>query len=524
MKNRSWIAWVIIGILLAIAIGFWLLANAQKNINWTEHYKSDSKDPYGTYLLKELVKYKYADDFTDITKTIDKDLPADVVNANYIYIGNYFNTLTNHEQKSLFEFVERGNNAFISSTQLPYSMGYLLKNGGTFSFDSVDYTISYPDSVTGNTPAATSTEFEEHIDETIGEESSEETETEEYTNEEGIATVTDTLFEEDYADADVYEDDTLITTDYVDSAVASVDTIAAIALQQEDSIRNSYITHLAAVEDNYIVPQLKKPLPNTPGNYSFEVPKQASFLALKPYSRVSIPVSEKLDSSVAVFSMLNDHTYNYVRIPYGKGYLYVFTTPILLTNYFVKEKQGLSHAEEILSVLSNGKLFWDEVPAINRQESESSRPRTPYLKYVLAVEPLRWAWYLLLATVLIYILFESKRKQRIIPVIEPVNNTSIEYVQTTGRLYAQIGNHRKLIQLNMRLFISTIQQKYGVKINLDNPASVQWLATKSGIEAQRFIQLQEEYKRITLPGHEMKTKDLHLFYQQLQFIYKKIQN
>jgi hypothetical protein len=521
MKNRSWIAWVIIGVLLTIAIGFWLLANAQKNINWTEHYRSDSKDPYGTYLLKELLKHKYSDEFTDITKTIDKDLPPDALHANYVYIGNNFNTLTAHEQKSLFEFVEKGNNAFISSTQLPYSVSYLLKNGGTFSFDSANYTILYPDSVTGNTPATTV--FEEHIDETTGEESSDVIPTEEYTNEEEIATESDNMTEEDYSD--VYEADTVVTTDYIDSTtIASIDTIAAIATQQEDSIRNSYITHLTAVEDSYIVPQLQKPLPNAPVNYSFEVPKQTFIGITKSYNRMSIPVSEKLAPSVTVLSMLNDHTYNYVRISYGKGYLYVFTTPILLTNYFVKEKEGLSHAEEILSVLSNGKLFWDEVPPINRQESESDRPRTPYLKYVLAVESLRWAWYLLLVTVLLYILFESKRKQRIIPVIEPVTNTSIEYVQTTGRLYAQIGNHRKLIQLNMRLFISTIQQKYGVKINMDNPASVQWLATKSGIEAQRFIQLQEEYKRITLPGHEMKTKDLHLFYQQLQFIYKKIQN
>ncbi len=523
MKNRSWIAWVIIGVLLVIAIGFWLLANAQKNINWTEHYDSDSKDPYGTYLLKELLKHKYSENFTDITKTIDKDLPADAVHANYVYIGNEFNLLTDHEQKSLFEFVEKGNNAFISSTQLPYSVSYLLKNGGTFAFDTSNYTILYPDSLLSIAPQ-TETEFVEHFDDATEEETPAAPQTEEYTNEEEIATASDTVvMEEDEEYTEVYEADTVVAPVAVDSTMA-VDTTIAIAIQQEDSIRNSYIIHLTAVADNYIVPQLQKPLPNVPGNYSFEVPKQISLFAPTAYSRVSIPVSENLDSSVTVLSMLNDHTYNYVRIPYGKGYLYIFTTPILLTNYFVKEQQGLGHAEEILSVLSNGKLFWDEVPPMNRQQGESARPRTPYLKYVLAIESLRWAWYLLLATVVLYILFESKRKQRIIPVIEPVNNTSIEYVQTTGRLYAQIGNHRKLIQLNMRLFISTIQQKYGVKINLDNPASVQWLATKSGIEAQRFIQLQEEYKRITLPGHDMKTKDLHFFYQQMQFIYKKIQN
>jgi hypothetical protein len=87
-----------------------------------------------------------------------------------------------------------------------------------------------------------------------------------------------------------------------------------------------------------------------------------------------------------------------------------------------------------------------------------------------------------------------------------------------------VGNHRKLIQLNMRLFNSSIQQKYGVRINFEDPASIQWLSIKSGIDAKYFESVYSTFKKYTVPGHTVSTKELHEFYTHMQFIYQKIQH
>lgn len=504
MKNRSWVAWVVIILLVALAIGYWLWINNKKSINWQEHYSSVSKDPYGTYLLKELIKFKYEDNVIDIKKSIQADLPADSAHNSYIFIGAEFE-LSNTEQKSLFEFIEKGNNAFIAAKYLPYSIRYLLKNGGKLSFDSTSHAVTYVDSVVVIPIADTVVLTQEELIEL-------EDDGEEEYDEEGnyVYSVDSTVTDPGIADAD--------TTISADTIYSNDNEAASI---HQNGIETSSAT------GNTIKTTLLSPMPHAKKTYTFNIHEPAhSFIQnKKPYEWQGVSTHAAMDSSCTGLTIMHDSLYNFIRIPYGKGSIYVFTSPILLTNYFTKEKDGLSHAEEILSVLSDKTIYWDEVPAYNRNsENEPNRHAQTTLRYILSNESLRWAWYLLLAAVIVYIVFESKRKQRVIPVVEPINNTSIEYVQTTGRLYAQIGNHRKLVQLNMKLFLSTIQQKYGIKPDLDNPVSIEWLAVKTGVSKERFEALQKEYKRVTVPGHDMKTKDLHTFYQLMQFIYKKLQN
>lgn len=497
-------AWVVIVLLVAFAIGYWLWINSKKSINWQEHYSSVSKDPYGTYLLKELIKFKYENHVVDITKSISEDLPVDSIHSSYIFIGPGFE-LSDAEQKSLFAYIEKGNNAFIATKYLPYSIRYLLKNGGKLSFDSSSHAVTYMDSVVVIPIADTIVMTQEELIELEDDGEEEYDEENNYTYSEDSSSIDPGIA---YADS----------TTSVDTIYSSDNESATI---HEDGIES------ATVLNNSIKTKLLRPLPHAKKTYTFKIhePTNSLIQNIKPYEWNGISMQTAMDSSCIGLSTMHDSLYNFIRIPYGKGSIYVFTSPLLLTNYFMKEKDGLSHAEEILSVLSNEHIYWDEVPSNDRNsENKANHHAQTTLRYILSNESLRWAWYLLLASVIVYIVFESKRKQRIIPVVEPINNTSIEYVQTTGRLYAQIGNHRKLIQLNMKLFLSTIQQKYGIKPDLENPVSIEWLSVKTGISKERFEELQKEFKRVTVPGHELKTKDLHTFYQRMQFIYKKLQN
>ena len=49
-----------------------------------------------------------------------------------------------------------------------------------------------------------------------------------------------------------------------------------------------------------------------------------------------------------------------------------------------------------------------------------------------------------LCYVLLFIIFHAKRKQRIVPVIEPLQNSSAEFVKTIGNLYLQEGNFKDM--------------------------------------------------------------------------------
>ncbi|ABG59398.1 DUF4350 domain-containing protein [Cytophaga hutchinsonii] len=504
--KKTWL-WIVLGVVAGIAVLFYLFYT-KKRVNWDEHYKTSSKDPYGLYLIKELIADRYKDDMKDINKSLDEILPLDdtVKKGTIIYIGNTLN-LTDRDTKSFYTFIEKGNNAFVSINQLPHSMQYLLYAGGTFTFDSATSTLIYPQSIPFM-PVEKS-DIEKVVDSLA-------------TYPEGGDSLPVIPYEqvEAYDETDDYDEDdaALENNTLTDTVQAATDTVS----YEIPELSGVAPVH---VQQAKIKTTLKPPLPDTHTTFTFETVKTSFFSIEMPYKWSLFAAQANLHYTCSKLTSVNDSMCNFISIPYGKGKLYIHTSPVLFSNFHLKEKQGFAYAKNILSVLSEGPVYWNEISA-SQGSANNEGMHTPkvYLKYILSFDSLRWAWYLLLATTFIYIVFTSKRKQRIIPVVEPIVNTSLEYVHTTGRLYAQIGNHRKLVQLNMRLFLSGIQQKYAVHINLSDPVSAGWLANKSGIPVEQYAELHNTYKKLTVPGHDIKTTELHTFYQQMQFIYKKIQN
>ena len=72
----------------------------------------------------------------------------------------------------------------------------------------------------------------------------------------------------------------------------------------------------------------------------------------------------------------------------------------------------------------------------------------------------RWALWLLIALFALIFLFESKRKQRQVPIIPPLRNSSVEFVRTIGRLYYQQKNNRNLADKMIVFFMEQVRSKY----------------------------------------------------------------
>lgn len=119
--ERSNIIRIVIGIGAAVLLVFFYLTNDQtKSFNWDTHFKSDSKDPYGTYLFHELLKAeRNSTNFIDFNSPISEYLLSlENINANYIFIGNIWH-MTDDDIMALTDFVQKGNNAYIISRESP---------------------------------------------------------------------------------------------------------------------------------------------------------------------------------------------------------------------------------------------------------------------------------------------------------------------------------------------------------------------------------------------------------------------
>lgn len=187
----------------------------------------------------------------------------------------------------------------------------------------------------------------------------------------------------------------------------------------------------------------------------------------RPYDwRYFLSTSDCPDSPVQPLGKLATGEINYVTIPFERGRFLLYTHPLLLTNFFLRQAAGKAYLENIFSHLNTGSIYWDDFSrlAINSDPPDTSRRLSSNhaMQYLLDQAAFAWAWYLLLALVLCYVLFVGKRRQRIIPVITPRRNSSKEYVSTISRLYYLRGDHRRLALQEIQLFRQFLTQEMGI--------------------------------------------------------------
>lgn len=158
---------------------------------------------------------------------------------------------------------------------------------------------------------------------------------------------------------------------------------------------------------------------------------------------------------------------------FGAGYFIFSTTPLAFSNYYLVHEQHYRVAEKILQSLPLADVYWTNYYMMGRMESS-----TP-LRYILKQPTLRWAYYITLFWLIIYLLFAVKRRQRPIPVIHPPKNASLEFVNTVGMLYFNRGDHRNIARKKIRYFLDYLRRNYFLNTDLSDPEFPQRLARKS---------------------------------------------
>ncbi|MTB53731.1 DUF4350 domain-containing protein [Lewinella sp. W8] len=165
---------------------------------------------------------------------------------------------------------------------------------------------------------------------------------------------------------------------------------------------------------------------------------------------------------------------NYARLPWGEGNFYFLSSPIFLTNYYLVDGQKYQYAEATLSVLGEGPVYWDEFSRVPPSVARQRAPRNysggrnllqgnETLSYVQEQPPLALAWYGLLLGGFLFILFRGKRRQRIIPIIKPRENSSKRFMDTISRLLFQKGHHAALAKQELGNLRHHLHDRFGVR-------------------------------------------------------------
>ncbi|MFN0214042.1 MAG: hypothetical protein ACKVT2_07280 [Saprospiraceae bacterium] len=178
---------------------------------------------------------------------------------------------------------------------------------------------------------------------------------------------------------------------------------------------------------------------------------------------------------------LNKNWINFAEFPHGKGRFLLHTNPIAFSNFSLLRSETRPYAAGVFSHLSDGNIYWDAVSrvpeAAGRRRngsmfSDRGLPEEHPLTYILKQPALAWAWYLIAAMAIIWLVFRAKRRQRVIPVLPKNENSSYEFISTIAHLHFREKNYAGLSSLGMRHFLSQLRERYGLVAPIDSETSL----------------------------------------------------
>lgn len=250
----------------------------------------------------------------------------------------------------------------------------------------------------------------------------------------------------------------------------------------------------------------------TPYYYNYQ---SWSHLNLDKYSNNSeVRKSESLGS-------INGES-NLLMIEYGEGKLLLHSNPILFTNYFLKEKRGFDYVEGVLGQLPEANyLIWDDQSRFVKYGDAKREKGTYPLTIIMDNKSLRAFVYLLLALTFLYIFFNSKRRQRVIPLLPENRNTSVAFSETVGRLYYQKGNNKKLCEKMMKMFRFQIRKKWGIATAKLDDDIIRDISVRSGMTANFIRSIFDEWNRLE-NFNVVSAEELIKLHQSIELFYSKI--
>lgn len=173
---------------------------------------------------------------------------------------------------------------------------------------------------------------------------------------------------------------------------------------------------------------------------------------------------------------------NFIKIYHGKGAFYLHLNPVVFTNYYLLNDKE-NYVENLFSYLPNHTILWDKHI---KNSTYGSKPKEPSIfKFFLKHKTLTWFLVVSFIGLLLFMLFNARRKQRAIPIINELKNTTVAFTQTISNLYLNEGDHKNLVDKKIAFFLAKIRSKYLLNTNNLNADFMMKLALKSGNDLQK---------------------------------------
>jgi hypothetical protein len=183
---------------------------------------------------------------------------------------------------------------------------------------------------------------------------------------------------------------------------------------------------------------------------------------------------DTLNTTVLGYQQGDSTRINFIKVPWINGNFYLHTQPAAFTNYYLLKDKHSDYAQKVLSYIPEGTIFWHLKNQTGAMISNSP------LRFIFSNPALSWAWYIAIIGMIFFMIFNARRKQRVVPIIEPLRNSTIDFTKTIGNLYYQEGNHDDIINKKIIYFLEKIRNEYLIDTSNLNDDFIKKFQLKSG--------------------------------------------
>jgi hypothetical protein len=188
-----------------------------------------------------------------------------------------------------------------------------------------------------------------------------------------------------------------------------------------------------------------------------------------------------------------------LRYQIGKGSLILSSNPLLFTNYGILYDTANQFIWNSLSCLQGRPLIRTEYYQAGSNAMQSQSP----LRYLMSRPPLKWAVVITLITIVVFMIFTAKRKQKPIPIVKPPPNKLLYFVRSITELYLRKNNNADIILKKQTYWADSLKRHYGIDIinERHDDTLFERLSAKTGKSIDEIAQLFRYLDRIDENTH-----------------------
>jgi hypothetical protein len=148
-----------------------------------------------------------------------------------------------------------------------------------------------------------------------------------------------------------------------------------------------------------------------------------------------------------------------------------------------KNEKSLSSFSSTTALEKNRKVIWDNYyPKRNAAQNRSGDDDGgSTFSEIFKHPPLKAAFWIILSLLLLFILFGIKRRQRIVPMVKPTENTSIAFAEAIAGLYLSKKDNKVIADKIVTYFNEQIRTKYFIHLPITDASFADVLSRKTGV-------------------------------------------